>query len=106
LQYSFKADFFKGLAHPMRIRILDCLRDGPLSVGDLQAKLGAEQATVSQQLAVLRSRNLVQTERQGTTIRYAVSDPAIWRLLDAALEIFEHQLVSVKSALEDLRRDA
>jgi DNA-binding transcriptional ArsR family regulator len=105
LRYSFKADFFKALAHPLRIQILDCLRQGALSVGELQERLGSEQPTVSQQLAILRARNLVLTERQGTTIRYAVSDPAIWRLLDAALEIFDNQLVSVKTALEDLRRD-
>ena len=59
-----------------------------------------------QQLASLRARNLVLTERQGTTIRYEVSDPAIWRLLDAALEIFDNQLVSVRTTLEDLRREA
>jgi ArsR family transcriptional regulator len=105
LRYSFKAEFFKALAHPLRIQILDSLRLGPLSVGEIQEKLGAEQSTLSQQLAVLRARNLVLTRRQGTTIRYEVSDPTIWRLLDAALEIFDNQLVSVKTALEDLRRE-
>ncbi|MGA2392336.1 MAG: metalloregulator ArsR/SmtB family transcription factor [Candidatus Lustribacter sp.] len=105
MQYSFKADFFKALAHPLRIRILDSLRPGPLSVGEIQEKLGAEQSTISQQLAVLRGRNFVRTRRQGTTVRYEVSDPAIWRLLDAALEIFDHQLASVRTALEDLRRE-
>jgi len=93
------------LAHPLRIQILDSLRLGPLSVGELQEKLGVEQSTLSQQLAILRARNLVLTRRQGTTIRYEVSDPVIWRLLDAALEIFDKQLVSVKTALEDLRRE-
>ena len=105
MRYSFKAEFFKALAHPLRIQILDSLRGGPLSVGEIQEKLGAEQSTLSQQLAVLRARNLVLTRRQGTTVRYEVSDPAIWRLLDAALEIFDNQLVSVKTALEDLRRE-
>lgn len=93
------------MAHPLRIQILDSLRLGPLSVGELQEKLGVEQSTLSQQLAILRARNLVLTRRQGTTIRYEVSDPVIWRLLDAALEIFDKQLVSVKTALEDLRRE-
>jgi DNA-binding transcriptional ArsR family regulator len=106
LRYSFKAEFFKALAHPLRIQILDSLRLGPLSVGEIQEKLGAEQSTLSQQLAVLRARNLVVTRRQRTTVRYEVSDPAIWRLLDAALEIFDNQLVSVKTALENLRREA
>ena len=105
MRYSFKAEFFKALAHPLRIRILDSLRPGPLSVGEIQDRLGAEQSTLSQQLGVLRARNLVLARRQGTTVRYEVSDPAIWRLLDAALEIFDNQLVSVKTALEDLRRE-
>lgn len=105
MRYSFKAEFFKALAHPLRIQILDSLRLGPLSVGEIQEKLGAEQSTLSQQLAVLRSRNLVLARRQGTTVRYEVRDPAVWRLLDAALEIFENQLGSVKTALEELRRE-
>jgi len=106
LRYSFKAEFFKGLAHPLRIRILDALREGPLSVGDLRDQFGVEQSTLSQQLAILRARNLVLTQRQGTTVRYEVSDPAIWHLLDAALEIFDNQLVTVKTTLEDLHGGA
>lgn len=105
MQYSFKAEFFKGLAHPLRIQILDSLRLGPMNVGELKEKLGTEQSTLSQQLAILRARNLVLAQRHGTTIRYAVSDPAIWRLLDAAREIFDNQLVSMKTVLEDLRRE-
>lgn len=97
---SFKAEFFKALAHPLRIAVLDVLRDGPMNVGELQAKLGVEQSTLSQQLAVLRSRSLVVTHRIGTTVRYEVTDPAIWRLLDVAKEIFENQLVSMRMALE------
>ena len=103
---SFKAEFFKALGHPLRIQVLDALRDGPLSVSDVQAKLGVEQSTLSQQLAILRNRGLVSTERAGTTVRYRVSDPAIWRLLDVAIEIFENQLVSVRTAIEGTLREA
>jgi ArsR family transcriptional regulator len=106
VRYSFKAEFFKALAHPLRIQILDELRGGPLNVGELRDRLGAEQSTLSQQLAVLRGRNLVTTQRQGNTIRYEVRDPAIWRLLDSAREIFDNHLVSVQSVLEDLRSEA
>jgi DNA-binding transcriptional ArsR family regulator len=97
---SFKAEFFKALAHPLRIAVIDVLREGPMNVGELQAHLSVEQSTLSQQLAVLRAKNLVVTERVGTTVRYQVTDPAVWRLLDVAREIFENQLVSVKMALE------
>ena len=104
MQYEFKTAFFKALAHPLRIRILDELRAGPVNVGQLRDRLGAEQSTLSQQLAVLRSSNLVSTERHGSTVLYAVRDPAIWGVLDAALEIFEKQLVTVRDVLEELRR--
>lgn len=104
MQYSFQAEFFKALSHPLRIRVLEALRQGPVSVNELRERLGVEQSTLSQQLAVLRSRRLVVTQRSGTTIRYQISDPAIWRLLDSALEIFDNQLVTVQTAIEDLRQ--
>lgn len=106
MQYTFKTEFFKALAHPLRIRVLDELRGGPLNVGELQTRLGVEQSTLSQQLAVLRNRGLVRTERSGSTIHYEVADPAIWSLLDAALAIFQNHLVNVRSVLEDLRMEA
>ena len=105
VRYEFKAEFFKALAHPLRIRILDELRAGPLKVGELQDRLAVEQSTLSQQLGVLRARNLVSTRRTGNTIRYEVRDPAIWRLLDSALEIFNNHLVSVQGVLDELRRE-
>jgi DNA-binding transcriptional ArsR family regulator len=105
VRYEFKAEFFKALAHPLRIRVLDELRAGPLKVGELQERLDVEQSTLSQQLGVLRARGLVTTRRSGSTIRYEVRDPAIWRLLDSALEIFDNHLVNVQSVLEDLRRE-
>jgi DNA-binding transcriptional ArsR family regulator len=104
MQYSFQAEFFKALAHPLRVRVLDALRSGPVSVNELRERLGVEQSTLSQQLAVLRSRRLVLTQRQGTTIRYEISDPAIWRLLDSAREVFDNQLVSVQTVLEEVRQ--
>lgn len=102
MRYEFKAECFKVLAHPLRIRILDSLRNGPLTVRDIQAALDVEQSTLSQQLSVLRLRNFVHTERKGTSIYYQVSDPAIWPLLDAAFEIFTKQLVNVQSVLQGL----
>jgi DNA-binding transcriptional ArsR family regulator len=103
---DFKAEFFKALANPLRIAILDALRGGPRSVGELKMQLDVEQSTLSQQLAVLRARSFVVGRRQGTTIRYEISDPAIWRLLDVAREVFDNQLVSMRAALEELSREA
>ena len=90
----FKAEFFKVLAHPTRIRILDALREAPLTVAALQENLSLEQSNVSQHLGVLRAQGLVQTTREGTSIRYDITDRAVLQLLDAAREIYERRLLS------------
>ncbi len=89
---QFKAEFFKALGHPMRIRILELLRGGPLSVGQLQDAIGAPASSISQQLAVLRGRNIVATERRGTTVIYHVRDDGLFELLDVARRIFNGHL--------------
>ena len=89
---QFKAEFFKALAHPLRIRILELLRAGPMSVTQIQEATGAPGSSVSQQLAVLRGRNILATERRGTTIIYRVPDPALFELLDVARRIFDAHL--------------
>jgi DNA-binding transcriptional ArsR family regulator len=89
---QFKAEFFKALAHPMRIRILELLREGPMSVGQLQEAIGTPASSVSQQLAVLRSRNIVVTERRGTTVIYTVRDRELFDLLEVARRIFNGHL--------------
>jgi len=89
---QFKAEFFKALGHPMRIQILELLRGGPLSVGQLQEAIGAPASSISQQLAVLRGRNIVATERRGTTVIYHVRDAGLFELLDVARRIFNGHL--------------
>ena len=99
---DFKADFFKALAHPLRISILDALRDGELTVNEISQRFDVEQANASQQLAVLRNRNIVVTRKEGANVYYSVSDKSIFKLLDAAKEIFNHHLVGVRSMLEEI----
>jgi DNA-binding transcriptional ArsR family regulator len=100
----FKAEFFKALAHPLRIRVLDELRAGELSVHELGERLGVEQSTLSQQLAVLRGRNILTARKLGQSVRYSALDPAIFQLLDVARTIFHHQLSDVRSTLAELQR--
>lgn len=100
---NFKAEFFKALSHPVRIRILDCLRSGEKSVNELSEVLQIEQANVSQQLAVLRLRNIVSGMKSGSSVLYSVSDPALFRLLDVARDIFNNQLVGVRQMLEEIK---
>ncbi len=99
---KFKAEFFKALAHPLRIRIMDELRNGEVGVNDLTARLRSEQSTLSQQLAILRSRNLVTARKDGVNVLYSVRDPEIFRLLDVARKIFNKHLVGVRDMLKQL----
>ena len=89
---QFKAEFFKALAHPLRIRILEMLRQGPMSVSQLQAAIGVPASSISQQLAVLRGRTIVVTERRGTTVIYRVRDAELFELLDVARRLFNAHL--------------
>jgi DNA-binding transcriptional ArsR family regulator len=103
---EFKADFFKALAHPMRIRILEVLSDGRKSVNEIQSLLGSEGSTVSQQLAVLRNKNVVFGVKEGTTVIYALRDPMIKDLLAVARQIFDNHLVEAINRLEEMRSES
>ena len=103
---SFKAEFFKALAHPLRIRILEILRTRERSVQDLQSRLDLDQSTVSQQLAVLRAKNIVTARKEGTTVRYTIRDALVGDLLDVARRIFNNQLAGTQTMLRALRQEA
>ncbi len=102
---AFKAAFFKALAHPVRIRILELLVRGDRTVQELQEALQVEQPVVSQQLAVLRANNIVLGTKTGVSVRYALRDPLIGELLDVARRIFNNHLVSTQDLLRTLRRE-
>lgn len=100
---NFKAEFFKALAHPLRISILDALRTGELTVNEISQRFGVEPANASQQLAVLRNKGIVAARKEGSSVYYSVSDHAIFKLLDAAREIFNNHLIGVRGMLEEIR---
>jgi len=97
---QFKAELFRSLSHEVRIRVLEELRNGELSVGDLQERLNVSGPNLSQHLAILRTQNVLTTRREGTTVIYSITDRRIENLLDDARAIFEEQL-AVSSALLD-----
>jgi ArsR family transcriptional regulator len=103
---TMKAQFFRALAHPIRIRLLEALvASGEMSVQDLQGRLGIEQPIVSQQLARLRASGIVITRRQGASTMNAVADPLIGDLLQVAKQILNRHLVGVRSMLRELSHD-
>jgi DNA-binding transcriptional ArsR family regulator len=100
-----KADLFRALAHPTRIRLLEVLTGGRYSVQALQDKLDLGQPSVSQHLAALRARDLVTVRRKGTVAHYALRSPLVADLLRVAREILSDRLVENRSMLRELRRE-
>jgi DNA-binding transcriptional ArsR family regulator len=104
--HFFKAQFFRALAHPVRIKILEILVRGGRTVQELQEALGLEQPIVSQQLVVLRNQSIVAARKEGLFVRYTLRDPLIGQLLDVARQIFNNHLVSTRGMLRELQREA
>jgi DNA-binding transcriptional ArsR family regulator len=102
---AFKARFFRALAHPARIRILEVLVEGGRTVHELQRALALEQPIVSQQLAVLRNQNIVAADKEGTNVRYTLRDPLIGTLLDVARRIFNNQFANTSGLRRALQRE-
>jgi ArsR family transcriptional regulator len=101
--YQIKAEFFKTLGHPARIRVLELLREGERSVSELVPEVGLEASHLSQQLAILRRANLVETRKLGTSVMYSVTNPMIYELLDVARKILTSNLVDTRALLEELQ---
>jgi ArsR family transcriptional regulator len=98
-----KAELFKALAHPARLRALEVLADGEHSVGEMQPLVGIELSHLSQQLGVLRRAGLVSTRRVGTSVVYAISNPSVVELLAAARRVLIGSLTQTQDLLADLR---
>jgi DNA-binding transcriptional ArsR family regulator len=101
----FKAQFFRALAHPTRIRILEILVRGGRTVQELQQELALDQPIVSQQLAVLRNQGIVSAQKEGLSARYALRDPLVGALLEVARRIFDNRLGKSTGLLRELRRE-
>ncbi|MGM8216853.1 ArsR/SmtB family transcription factor [Bacillaceae bacterium W0354] len=99
---QFKTDFFKALAHPLRIQILEALADGEKNVNEIQSIVGSEGSAVSQQLTILRNKNIVVGEKNGNRVIYSLKDPMIVELLNIAREIFNNHLINTKTMLDKM----
>ncbi len=97
-----KAEFFRILGHPARIRILELLQEGERTVGDLQRELGLDSSGTSQHLGVLRRHGVLDTRREGTSVYYRVRDPRVFQLLAVARQILTSMLEESRDLLEEL----
>jgi DNA-binding transcriptional ArsR family regulator len=102
--HEAKANLFRVLGHPARVRILELLRDGELSVGSLQSELGLDSGGTSQHLAALRRIGLVEGRREGTSVFYRVADDAVFDLLSAGRALIARQLVAQQWILRELEK--
>src|SRR5512141_104226 len=81
--YNSQADLLKAISHPARLAVLEILRDGEQCVCHMEAMLGLRQASISQQLMVLRDAGLVTVRRDGLNVYYRVVKPRLFEVLDA-----------------------
>jgi DNA-binding transcriptional ArsR family regulator len=98
---DFKSELFKTMGHPTRLRILELLRTGEKTVGELQQALDIDASSVSQQLAVMRTRQLVDARKQGTSVFYTVRDELVFQIMDIARQMFQNHVTNMQSILED-----
>lgn len=102
--YRLQAQVLKALAQPKRLRILDLLRDGERSVGELARALGVPQANVSQHLAALRAQDLVSARRQGQTVYYTLAHPEVADACDLFHLVLVKRLEVGEALVERIRR--
>ncbi|MGW4729549.1 ArsR/SmtB family transcription factor [Streptomyces shenzhenensis] len=101
--YQLKAEFFKTLGHPARIRVLELLSEREYAVAEMLSEVGVEPAYLSQQLAVLRRANLVRTRKEGSTVCYSLTSPEVTELLRVARTILSGLLAGQAELLADLK---
>jgi len=99
---EIKAELFRALAHPARVRILEVLATSALPVREIQPLVGIELSHLSQQLAVLRRAGLVTTRKEGSTVFYAIRDPELVHLLASAKQLLINSLTASQQLLTDL----
>lgn len=101
--YQAKAEFFRMLGHPVRIRVLELLQDGPLPVRELLAAIEIEPSNLSQQLAVLRRSGIVTATRESSTVVYELASGDVADLLASARRVLSVLLVGQQELLDELR---
>ncbi|MFD8634309.1 ArsR/SmtB family transcription factor [Streptomyces sp. NPDC059533] len=101
--YQAKAEFFRMLGHPVRIRVLELLQHGPVPVRELLNVIEIEPSNLSQQLAVLRRSGIVISIRDGSNVSYALAGGDVAELLRAARCVLTELLAGQNSLLAELR---
>ena len=94
------AQRFRVLGEPMRIKLLDRLRESDATVGELQEALGASQQNVSKHLGILHGAGMVSRTKDGNHSRYSISDPSVFELCDQVCGGVRRQLQDLEAILQ------
>ncbi len=104
MAFKIKADFLKGLAHPIRLQIIEYLKNGEASVGKLEQALGVKQSNLSRHLATLKGLGILETRQEKTSIYYAIHDHDIFKVLRPIAELLKKKLKKSEKILETLAK--
>jgi len=96
------AQRFRVLGEPMRIKLLDLLRERDATVGELQDALGGSQQNVSKHLGILHAAGMVSRTKDGTQVRYSISDPSVFELCDQVCGGVRRQLQELEAILQPI----
>ncbi len=102
--YSIHSDCCKTLSNPKRQEILDTLRDREMTVNDLAKTTGISQSNLSQHLAILRSKGILTTRRQGSNVYYSITNLKIIEAFDLISEVLQEDLATQTMTIKVARR--
>ena len=102
LVFKIKADFLKSLAHPLRLQIIEYLKDKEASVGEMVKAMGVEQSGLSKHLSILRMAGMVSSRQEKATVFYSVRDNDIFHVLRPIAEILRKKFKESQNLLAHL----
>ena len=105
MAFKIKADFLKGLAHPVRLQIIEYLKNGEASVGKLVQALGVKQSNLSRHLATLRELGVLETRQEKTSVFYAIHDHDIFKILRPIAEMLRKKMKKSEKILQSLGKE-
>lgn len=100
--HQVKAEFFRTLGHPVRVRAIGLLKEGEKTVGQLQAELGIDSSGASQHLAAMRRAGILEARKEGTSVHYSVRDPRVFQMMESARQVIGSHLEEAHSLLGEL----
>jgi len=102
LAYKIKADFLKVLAHPVRLQVIEFLKDGQMNAGSITKKLGIPQSSLSRHLLEMKEAGILKSHQQGTVIYYDIEDHGIFQVLRPVAELLYKKLQRTELALKSI----